>query len=243
MLTCLRSTNRRSLVALTLLCLLGLTAPAAQAAPITIDDFSSPGSFGGAGVTLGAVGTTGLVTDGPPLAGVVEGANATRGTTLNFDAGLGTVNLTLGGGDLSYTSTGTADGSFSLLYDANATLVIDLTDNATNNTFGVGVGSNTAGTPVTVTLTDDALNFFSLTLPTTGAPGDLLFPLAGFVGIDLTQIQSILIAVNPAAGASITLTAVVATPEPASLLVFATMGLVAIGYRSIRRRPFRGTRR
>ncbi|TPW11713.1 MAG: hypothetical protein FD129_1602, partial [bacterium] len=120
MLTILRSTNRRRLVALTLLCLLALAAPAAQAAPITIDDFSAPGSFGGAGVTLGAVGTTGLVTDGPPLAGVVEGANATRGTTLNFDAGLGTVNLTIGGGDLSYTSTGTADGSFSLLYDANA---------------------------------------------------------------------------------------------------------------------------
>lgn len=220
--------------ALTVLCLAGLAATEAQASPILIDDFSSPGSFGGAGVTLGAVGSF-SVTDGPPLGGVIGGANSTRGTTLNFDGGVGTVNLTISGGDLTYTSTVAADGSFSLLYDANATLLVDLTDNATNNTFAVGVGSNTAGTPVTVTLTDDATNFFALTLPTTGGPGALLFPLAGFTGIDLTQIQTILIGVDPVAGGSVSLTGVVVTPEPSSAVIYGVMCLATLGYRLRRR--------
>lgn len=243
MLTPNRSTNRRSLAALTLLCLLGFVAPSAQADPILVDNFSSaaaaPAGFGGAGQTLGA-GSVNFV-DGPGVSGVIGGVNATRDTTLNFTAGPGTVSLTLGGGAATYTSSlGTADGNFSLLYDANATLVTDLTDSATNNRLLVGVGANTAGTPVTVTLTDDAMNFAAVTVLTTGSAANLQFLLSSFTTVnpllDLTQIQSILVGVNPVAGGSITLSGIVVTPEPASVLLFAAVGLAAFGYRR-RNRP------
>jgi hypothetical protein len=241
MLTPIRSTNRRSLAALTLICLLGFAAPAAQADPILVDNFSTavaaPLGFGVPGQSLVAGGTTGTLTEGPPLSGVIGGLSATRETTLTFGAGVGTVSLTIGGGAAAYTSTGTANGDFSLLYDATNSLVIDLTDSATNNRLLVGVGANTAGTPVTVTLVDDAMQFAALTVLTTGSAADLQFLFTSFTGVnpllDLTQIESILVGVNPGAGASITLTGIVVTPEPASVLLFATVGLAAF---SLRRR-------
>lgn len=229
-----RCLRRLSFASATSLCLLGINLASVEASPILIDDFTTsaaaPVGFGGAGQTLAAPGSFNFV-DGPGVAGVIGGANATRDTTLNFGAGVGTVSLTIAGGDLTYTSTGTANGSFSLLYTANSTLVVDLTNSATNNVLIVGIGSNSGATTVSATLVDDALNTFTQSLVFAGAgPADLAFPLVGFTGVDLIMIQSILISVDPSAGGSVSLAGVVVTPEPSSIMLCSVMGLAFAGF-------------
>jgi hypothetical protein len=218
------------------LCVLAINIASLEASPILIDDFTTiaaaPAGFGAPGQTLVAPGSFNFV-DVPGVAGVIGGANATRDTTLNFGAGagVGSVSLTIAGGDLTYTSTGTAEGSLSLLYTANSTLVVDLTNSATNNVLLVGVGSNSGATTVSATLVDDALNSLTQSLVFAGAgPADLAFPLVGFTGVGLTLIQSILIPVDPSAGGSVSLAGIVVTPESSSIMLCGVMGLALVGY-------------
>jgi hypothetical protein len=253
---------RRTSIALTLgaFCAL-LAVPCAHAGPITItlDGFASGSNLDGNGITAQGPAPSSATATDTGLASIFGGD---RLTTLNLTNGGANskVNVKISGGSakVEYKSSNgnvIADGQFDFLYNGSSEFPHDFS-NATNIEIDVFNQNNpVASTLFSITLTDTEGDSSTQTAPalvgnSNGAT--ILFPFSGFpTPIDLTQITSIDVIINPSADTNLQLDGLfihdntpnlpppppftTTVPEPGSLALVVIGGAVLGAWRLRRR--------
>lgn len=203
-----------------------------------IDDFNNT-TFPGASLT--APGITPF-----SEAGVAGVAGGTRNITLSATAATGPANnvaFSIGGGSAFYASGAMANGSLSLSYDG-ATLAADLGGPLASIIVGFlsfDDGFN-QGMDVAVTVSDGANNadLIQSIVGSSLNPFSLIFDLSLFNNIgavDLANLTSIGVLFGAKQGQDFALSGIGATvvPEPASILIWGVIALVAGGGFGLRR--------
>lgn len=211
----------------------GLLLVQSVRADTIIDTFGDevPGTW----PTSANAGTPFVATNEPGLAGVIGGV---RGGTVSHMAGPLDITAAVltGPGIYSLSSDALTDGSSTLSYDAGgAGLNLDLLDphgtgpvNLSEAAFIMDVvGTDLGGVPFDVTMD-------GVTVSSNANVGQAVIPLDQFLGLDVSDIDSIEVAFDPPQEFDITVdfigfdwpdVQVTPTPEPASILAW----LVVIG--------------
>lgn len=230
---------RKVLVAL--LACVGMTLLAAPApADVVIDDFTTTTNFNPPPV----VGTSLRMAGSPALVTPDVGTNIWGGTrTVTFGA--------VSGGPADFIS-GLIAGNFfnySSTLGANSNLKLDYSNGVPSNWTGFSAleisimgfdFGNGNPLPVAVTIGDGSSGTANASLNAAGN-FNLVFPLASFVGADLTNIKNVSLDFAANEGHDFKVGPIVlkggVIPEPMSMLVWTTVGLVgcAFGWRFRRR--------
>ena len=204
-------------------------AGVAQAIPtVVIDDFEN------ADPTLWPlVANSGDTFDPNSQSGVAGVVGGTRVGEVGWASGPGSITADISGGVYSaMVDAGTSPDDLGLSYSAGgAGLGLDL---SSDDSIIIDVASaSPSGVRVNLTLEDIAINRAAINLTATG-PGVLSFPLAGFTGVDLTNIRSISVTMNPEGGENTAFNEIfvdngvvanAAVPEPLTV----TLGLMGLG--------------
>ena len=199
----------------------------AKASVVMIDDFRD------GNVDLTANATTPSSSSNEATTSSIGGF---RETVITYETGPLAVRANTAMEMISFSSDTQTAGDFNLSYDANGSgLNADLTNGGINHTLFVDLILADAGSNLTVTLQsiDDAtsaVNSYSITESLTG-PGLAEFKLNGFLGIDPTDIEAILVDIEGAANGDYAIDQIYAgVPEPSSMIIWSMFGIGLVAF-------------
>jgi hypothetical protein len=213
-------------------------SPVVNAADITVDDFSATTLPPGAGIgslNQSGVGTTGPFPDGPN-AGVLGGYRTITNQVTATGGGIN-ANMTIQTGPqtLSYNTDSGVAGILTLLYDANGVgLFADFSGGTSLDLPFSAI--DLPGLVVMATLSDGTNSFTQSSGALAAGAQTVSFPLSGFTGVDLSNVQSVKLVFDAANSQDFTLSGpggiiiVQEIPEPASLALWGVIGIAGAWY-------------
>lgn len=235
-----------------LFCLFGVTALAASAAPILIDNFDTSQTLSVAAGGVNPTSVQGFVATGANSIGSL------RDVVLTRTSGLGAMDFIVNEvgveGVAQYNSSSAAAGNALLIWDGNGNGLVDptglggvdLTDGGLNTLVQALVRSDLIS-PMSMTIYTSAGNFSTFAFSSPGGGTGLPFtvfnlPFVGFVptgtGADFSNVGAITLALTGPTGLDLQLDLLATSeiPEPATFLLSGTalIGLAMLGRRYAR---------